>query len=291
MTQAFWGKNYRSAPDEKMPTKLGASQVLCLPGVRLKPRQVALTDDLFSRRYKPEEVACVFAAMASCPDHTFQVVVTDYLRLHGQMLWLRGHIDDAKSKYYEDFAKIEADCLDAGTPHPGRPPDPTWELRALYDLARRAGHDFPEHHWQPWPLKNVWVGGKATTQKEADYALGQIWQLEAAVRFLAVSPTESLALGECHDRLDWVTAFGGESPPHELWLLSIQEQCAAAGVPFHFGGWGAERPFTALDKPVQPWSRYRKQYEETGLVASGHSQGTYLLGGKVWDKYPVAKEI
>ncbi|MGL4231010.1 MAG: DUF5131 family protein, partial [Casimicrobium sp.] len=43
-------------------------------------------------------------------------------------------------------------------------------------------------------------------------------------------------------QLDWVIA-GGESghgarPAHPDWFRSLRDQCAAAGVPFHFKQWG-----------------------------------------------------
>jgi hypothetical protein len=43
-------------------------------------------------------------------------------------------------------------------------------------------------------------------------------------------------------RLDWIVA-GGESGPgarpmHPDWARSLRDQCAAAGVPFHFKQWG-----------------------------------------------------
>jgi protein gp37 len=49
-----------------------------------------------------------------------------------------------------------------------------------------------------------------------------------------------------HHRLDWVVA-GGESGPnarpmHPSWARSIRDQCAAAGVPFHFKQHGEWAP-------------------------------------------------
>ena len=46
--------------------------------------------------------------------------------------------------------------------------------------------------------------------------------------------------------IDWVIV-GGESghgarPMHPDWVRSLRDQCAAAGVPFHFKQWGEWRP-------------------------------------------------
>ena len=69
-------------------------------------------------------------------------------------------------------------------------------------------------------------------------------------------------------RVDWVIA-GGESGPHARpahpdWFRSLRDQCAAAGVPFHFKQWGEWAPYdrsrsdgaalatpNALDEPMQ----------------------------------------
>ena len=52
--------------------------------------------------------------------------------------------------------------------------------------------------------------------------------------------------GNPDPRIDWVIA-GGESGPHHArpmhpdWARSLRDQCAAAGVPFHFKQWGEWR--------------------------------------------------
>lgn len=52
-------------------------------------------------------------------------------------------------------------------------------------------------------------------------------------------------------RLDWIVA-GGESgagarPMHPDWARTLRDQCAAAGVPFHFKQWGEWLP----DRPLE----------------------------------------
>lgn len=47
--------------------------------------------------------------------------------------------------------------------------------------------------------------------------------------------------------LSWLIAGGetgpGARPSYPEWFGSLRDQCAAAGVPFYFKGWGAERPY------------------------------------------------
>ena len=60
--------------------------------------------------------------------------------------------------------------------------------------------------------------------------------------------TDALAHGEKSGRrIDWVIC-GGESGPqarpmHPDWARSLRDQCAAAGVPFHFKQWGGWAPY------------------------------------------------
>ena len=64
---------------------------------------------------------------------------------------------------------------------------------------------------------------------------------DGKVDFGYVHPLE----GPCG--IDWVIA-GGESgrrgarPAHPDWFRSLRDQCAAAGVPFHFKQWGEWAP-------------------------------------------------
>lgn len=122
---------------------------------------------------------------------------------------------------------------------------------------------------------NVWLGTTVENQQEADRRIPHLLAVPARVRFLSCEPllgpvdlgrvkgegrapfiTYHDALeGACHDgeyyyvddprsgpRLDWIIV-GGESGPkarpmHPDWARSIRDQCAAAGVAFHFKQWG-----------------------------------------------------
>jgi protein gp37 len=77
------------------------------------------------------------------------------------------------------------------------------------------------------------------------YGLPRLHDLQVApvkVRFLSVEPLLE-HLGDINlDGISWVIV-GGESghgarPMREEWVVSILEQCRAAGVPFFFKQWG-----------------------------------------------------
>jgi len=93
--------------------------------------------------------------------------------------------------------------------------------------------------------KHLWWGVSVEDRK---YGLPRIEHLRntpAAVRFLSVEPLLE-ELGEIDlAGIDWVIV-GGESGPgarpiRKEWVVSIREQCKAAGVAFFFKQWGGTR--------------------------------------------------
>lgn len=121
---------------------------------------------------------------------------------------------------------------------------------------------------------NVWLGTTAENQTEADRRAEELGEVPAAKRFLSMEPllgpvnlnslgvrsecdhedaivewdTNALNCSECEEEalLDWVIV-GGESGPgarpmHPDWARSLRDQCAAAGVAFHFKQWGEWKP-------------------------------------------------
>jgi protein gp37 len=93
--------------------------------------------------------------------------------------------------------------------------------------------------------KHIWWGVSVEDRK---YGLPRIEHLRdssAVVRFLSVEPLLE-DLGEIHlGGISWVIV-GGESGPgarpiRKEWVVSIREQCKAAGVAFFFKQWGGTR--------------------------------------------------
>jgi len=96
---------------------------------------------------------------------------------------------------------------------------------------------------------HIWWGVSVEDRK---YGLPRIERLRsapAAVRFLSVEPLLE-GLGQLNlDGINWVIV-GGESghgarPMEKDWVLSIRDQCRAAGVPFFFKQWGGVRKAAA----------------------------------------------
>jgi protein gp37 len=90
--------------------------------------------------------------------------------------------------------------------------------------------------------EHIWLGVSVEDRKYGLPRVGALRDTPAAVRFLSIEPLLE-DLGKLDLRgIDWVIV-GGESGPgarrmDERWVLSIRDQCLAAGVPFFFKQWG-----------------------------------------------------
>lgn len=174
--------------------------------------------DLFHGNVPDEWIDKVFAVMALCPQHVFQVLTKRADRMRA----------------YCDFT------------HPGNE-------RVI--AIRQATAPFSAFCTDKtsairFPLPNVWLGVSAENQKTADERIPLLLDTSAAVRFVTVEPLlegiilPGLHCGSCLDRqvhwcadpvIDWVIV-GGESGPNARpcnvdWIRSIVAQCKAADVP------------------------------------------------------------
>jgi protein gp37 len=216
-----------------------ADNVLLQPLKRKKPTMffVNSMSDLFHEDCPDAWIDLVFAVMALCPQHSFQVLTK---RAERMQRW---------------FADVER------ADHVGL---------AMLTLVDRIPHG---HRRVPWPLPNVWLGVSTERQKEADERIPLLLQTPAAVRFISAEPLlgpidlrhltrEGIngafidsALdgfrsngygGSMGPKLDWVIV-GGESGPdarpmHPDWARALKVQCEAAGVKFFFKQWGHWSP-------------------------------------------------
>lgn len=112
---------------------------------------------------------------------------------------------------------------------------------------------------EAWP-RNAAIGCTVINQEEADRDIPKLLAAKAALNpafaFLSMEPLLGpVDLRQAHiaserlPRVDWVIA-GGETdqgahkarPADPAWFRSLRDQCAAAGVPFHFKQWGEWHP-------------------------------------------------
>lgn len=244
--KAVWTGEVHQAPEAKL-----------LEPLRWKrPRRIFVNSmsDLFHEAVPDEWIDRIFAVMALAPQHQFQVLTKRPERM-------RAYCSDARTRYR--IARYVVDFLIAKQVEVGE----NWPVESEGDI------DLPDDiKLRSWPLSNVWLGVTAEDQKRADERIPDLLATPAAVRFVSIEPMlgpvdlrairpdmtmkyDALEGRGEHllgmkrgggPRLDWVIC-GGESGPgarpiHPEWARSLRDQCAAAGVAFHFKQWGEWAP-------------------------------------------------
>lgn len=218
-------------------------EVLMTPLHWRKPRMIFVNSmsDLFHENLPDEVLDKIFAVMALCPQHTFQVLTKRAERM---------------KNYCNKFGNVAA-VLD----------------RKMIPMSVAAGAVS-----KAWPLPNVWLGVSCEDQVRADERIPHLLQTPAAVRFISAEPLlgpidltnihfadaadgtpeikidalnglftcgedcDSGIIAQPDPKLDWVIV-GGESgkgarPMHPDWARSLRDQCAAEAVDFFFKQWG-----------------------------------------------------
>jgi protein gp37 len=217
--------------------------MLAIPLRWKEPRRIFVNSmsDLFHEALSDSDIDKVFAVMALCSQHTFQVLTKRPQRMADYISYNRHSLIGAG-----DVCTRIATAVDALSD------DDHIRMLSPQNVRRR------------WPLPNVWLGVSVEDQTRADERIPLLLETPAAVRFLSCEPllgpvdlrflqpgdppVEIDALAGTHGvlrphrgispRLDWVIA-GGESGPrarpmHPAWARSLRDQCAAAEVPFFF---------------------------------------------------------
>jgi protein gp37 len=236
-----------------------------------RPRRIFVCSmtDLFSRFVPDEWIDKIFAVMALCPQHTFQVLTKRSERMKNYVSAIVETFHASPIGMDERFGGL---CVDlSGSP-----------------CAAGAFEEID------WPLPNVWLGISAEDQGTADRRIPELLRTPSAMRFVSLEPllgpidltwlaepdddkdgvidaltgrnwieetSGSATLqrvwrhpGQCWKRfvgdpyfhLDWVIV-GGESGPnarpmHPEWARSLRDQCIAAGAAFFFKQWGEWAP-------------------------------------------------
>jgi protein gp37 len=244
--------------------------------------------DLFHQDVPDEFIDRVFAVMALCPQHTFQVLTK---RPDRMLRYCRS--DDSTNMEYEPDLDGEAvrDALIEGA------------AQAIY--AKRNPGDDPSM-WLAvhQPLPNVWLGVSVENQETADERIPLLLQTPAAVRFISAEPLlgpinlhaalcahanaahpEHRFSNWCSPKrlLHWVIV-GGESGPGARAcnvddVHAIVDQCRAATVPVFVKQLGA-RPWVDNNPSENRVSMpYRTPEERAAAV---RTLGEYFENIKVW---------
>ncbi|MBB3396845.1 phage Gp37/Gp68 family protein [Rhizobium sp. BK060] len=199
-----------------------------------RPRMIFVCahGDLFAEGVPDEWIDQVFAVMALSPQHVFQVLTKRPERMREYFAGRRSNFGRASDVLHEQISH-------------GFDEDHQQDAVDRLDLFDSMGK----------PLANVWLGVSVEDQRRADERIPLLLDTPAAIRWISAEPLLGyIDLGQLQtdlptnawltwlDSLDWVVA-GGESgagarPMHPHWAYALRDQCAAAGVPFHFKQWG-----------------------------------------------------
>jgi protein gp37 len=238
-----------------------------------RPRMIFVCahGDLFHENVPDEWLDQVFAVMALAPQHTFQVLTKRPERM-------RAYLTQATGRIADTIIRLRRDRGDkcAVVPLPQVRPGAAW-----------------------WPLSNVWLGASVENQPRAEERIPHLLATPAAVRWLSVEPLLGpvdltaipvpenpllalnclTGLASCgpaafdYGSVDWVVV-GGESgsgarPMHPDWARALRDECAAAGVPFHFKQWGAHAWAERLEGDPTTLTAYRAGKKAAGRLLDG----------------------
>ena len=157
----------------------------------------------------------IFAVAALTPQHRHLILTKRPDRMRAYMDDIMGMDPDSRDSRFEKpaFELTQAPCV----------------IGCLEELD--------------WPLPNVWLGTSIEDRTRMLERAGDLHNTYAAGRFWSAEPLIG-DLGEippCY--LPDGVIVGGESGPgsrpmHPDWVRNLRDQCAAAGVDFHFKQWG-----------------------------------------------------
>lgn len=278
---------------------------LLLPLQWRKPSMIFVNSesDLFHKNVKDEWLDQIFAVMALCQQHTFQVLTKEPERMRAYMQAGRDRVVSYMLNKARAGVNGWADWID----------------------GRAARHKcwiekFDEH--VGWPLSNLWAGVSVEDQKTADERISLLLQTPAAVRWISAepllsevdlfdylhhfrcdecgatdteSPGDSQAFEFCADDfisevegVDWVVC-GGESGPgarpmHPDWVRKVRDDCVAAGVPFFFkqqGAWSTAKPSTFSRLSKNRWSHESVTFRADGSRYNPTQPGDLMLSDMV----------
>lgn len=256
-----------------------------------KPKRVFVNSmsDLFHENVSDEQRNRIFAVMALCPHHTFQVLTKRPERM---------------------LAYMTEACTEEGGLRIGRAAAALFHGTSLRDrhlsLAEQAAVS-NQFEWKE--LNHVWMG--VSDEGNQHQRIDILRQVPAAVRFISAEPLIFDPGTVDLTGIDWVIV-GGESgtgarPMEPDWARSLRDQCQAASVPFFFKQWGEWAPYDAYRDGdyTHKWFMYpdgrRLRYDMpnpdgldmrdwTAIARPGKKAAGALLDGREWKQFPEVRQ-
>ena len=150
-----------------------------------KPRMIFVNSmsDLFHKDVPDEWIDRIFAVMALCPQHTFQVLTKRPERMREYLgPYAPDRIYLSMKKFMRDFPDQTCDWMGSSQ-----------GAMRQFDEILLTPRDQPlkvisTREIIGWPLSNVWLGTSVEDQARADERIPHLLATPAAVRFLSVEP-------------------------------------------------------------------------------------------------------
>lgn len=196
-----------------------------------RPRRIFVCahGDLFHESVPDAWLDKVFAVMALCPQHNFQVLTKRSARM-------RQYLNNFTIPLMDGFEQWLGSALKGRNP------------------------------FAHWPLPNVWMGVSVEDQERADERIPDLMATPAAVRWLSCEPLLGPIDFRCvpgfnrigYDLSRWWVVVGGESgdgarPMHPAWPRLLRDLCGNARVPFFFKQWGLHLPAGQVNGLGRQW--------------------------------------
>ncbi|API58306.1 hypothetical protein BSL82_02440 [Tardibacter chloracetimidivorans] len=219
-----------------------------------RPRKIFVCahGDLFHENVPDEWIDRVFAVMALCPQHIFQVLTKRPDRMRK---WVSRAVGLAQA----------AQC--GGTVIADELPYVTGAI------CHPAGQ-------RDWPLPNVWLGVSVEDQARADQRREDFANTPAAIKFVSYEPALGPVDWEGWDFIDQIIS-GGESgsaarPSHPDWHRAARDFCAANDMAYFFKQWGEYAPgeiagdYLDPERVAKGISLWDGRWEERWSYPDGH---------------------
>lgn len=267
-----------------------------------KPRKIFVNSmsDLFHKDVPDEYIARVFAVMAATPHHTYQVLT----KRHGRMRSLLSNGEFRKAVQHR-VSYVGDD--DYSARHYRVWPLPNVWLGVSVEDQKRADLRIPALLDTPAAVRflscepllgPVDLGfGDPHRNHESDDVNGYPHPRICLTCSTEEHEVEYFRREPGGHGVDWVIV-GGESgrgarPMHPQWARSLRDQCAQAGVPFHFKQWGEWAPVgLGIGKFDPPERLIGDALDDMGhrqiVRRVGKHQAGRLLDNRTWDEFPAA---
>jgi len=228
--------------------------------------------DLFHENLPDDDIDRVFAVMARCPQHTFQILTKRAERMRA---------------YFADPTARRAAWVrhaDAETVHARGWPLPNVWLGVSVDDQPRADARIPDLLATPATVRFL----------SCEPLLGPV-----DLTRVGDPPRNALTPDAARGtRIHWVIA-GGESGPdarpmHPAWPRDLRDQCAAHDAAFFLKQWGAWAPADAVERPgatvlVQPDGERvddPTRADVARMARAGKQRSGRTMDGRTWDERP-----